>query len=1185
MIEKLLVVGLSNAAVAAALALIALAVTRIWRHAPLAHLLWLVVLVKLVTPPLFNLPIPIPMASESITPVDTDSLPPIPRANVGDSEALFVAPSSQAPFLLPDDADAIGQDSESVFRDDPRGHAANVERASIPVTTPEDHSLYGNFVNPWRALSRVVPSVWLAGALVVMAAALVRLYRFGWLLRRAAAAPPELREEVARLASVVGLRRVRDVRVTGARVAPLVFGVGAGSILLFPQALLSSLGKEERTTMFAHELAHLRRRDHWLTWFELLVVSLFWWYPVAWFARRQLHRAADQCCDGWVVKWFPDKALPYAESMMKAVDFLAEGGRPVAGLASGFGQVSSLKRRFEMVLGNRTSHCLALPLRLTVVPAAMLLLLFSPILILAEKEQDRTPSAREAEAMNGDFVRLPDKLVGQVEGEDGKPIADARVVIELKDDGAVAHLITLTCGYRIVRTWQATTDKQGRYEIDTSTLGPQPTHRHFDGRARSKGYAEYRMRYAWTVKTVVEKGRLAPVKMPLGRVVRGRVVDPDGKPPKNIVIQKGGMLQRNESWFPHPSAGKQDGTFAITVPKDVDVVFWVHATGWAPGHVKVPATTADVGDVVLRPGTIVIGRVLDGNGDPIPGVVVAMEGEQDVGIERARFSPNLATKTSTDGRFRLSPVVGKYKIWVTSGAATDDRIHERYLYSDRSPPLIAPQLIVLDGKEMQHEVNFRARSTLTVRGTIRWPDGKPVPHIGITTGTIMEGARGGITLGHALSDEDGGYEIELPKPMRDVHISVVGAKDAAGKWHEAFPVDAVRAHRKHARFMTFKLLEDDLDEADWQLRPLNLGQGFPVLPQPAKESLPESSVTKALPSVRVIFAHDAWARFVAWSPDGKTLASGSLLGGPDELALWDPQTGEAKWRVEMPRGEPLCSLAFSLDGTTLAIGAGGKVLLRDVDTGRLRRTLIGHGGACVFCCAFSPDGNTLATGGGRSDNTIRLWGLASGELKGTLSGHRDEVLSVTFSDDGKTLLSAAGRDDPTVRIWDVDASKLRRTIHEFAGTWLQAFSPDGEVFAEARSGGVFLWDLRSGKLKQALKTRFEESRVGAIIPWRMIQTISFSPNGRLVAAGDDSGFVEVWDARSGDLRQSFTAGRHVSSIAFSPHAMSLAAGTRDGRINIWRIDQNQPDENQRQGAAGRTSRWEMDLARHDPDLP
>ncbi len=84
MIEQLSAVVLSNAIVVTVLTVVVLAATRIWRHAPLAHLLWLVVLMKLVTPPVVNLPVAIPGVSESVADRDTEpfgSVVPTPKVH------------------------------------------------------------------------------------------------------------------------------------------------------------------------------------------------------------------------------------------------------------------------------------------------------------------------------------------------------------------------------------------------------------------------------------------------------------------------------------------------------------------------------------------------------------------------------------------------------------------------------------------------------------------------------------------------------------------------------------------------------------------------------------------------------------------------------------------------------------------------------------------------------------------------------------------------------------------------------------------------------------------------------------------------------------------------------------------------------------------------------------------------
>ena len=152
---------------------------------------------------------------------------------------------------------------------------------------------------------------WFLGTLIMMAILFVRVYRFRAILRRASEAPADLCQEVASLSKTAGVRSKLDVRVSDACLAPLVFGCGGRVVLLLPTSLLSRLDSDERTTLIAHELAHLRRRDHWTNWFTMLITTLYWWLPIGWFARRQLSRLADLCCDGWAVSWFPDKSVSH----------------------------------------------------------------------------------------------------------------------------------------------------------------------------------------------------------------------------------------------------------------------------------------------------------------------------------------------------------------------------------------------------------------------------------------------------------------------------------------------------------------------------------------------------------------------------------------------------------------------------------------------------------------------------------------------------------------------------------------------------------------------------------------------------------------------------------------------------------------------------------------------------------
>ena len=144
------------------------------------------------------------------------------------------------------------------------------------------------------------------------------------------------------------------------KLSPMLWAVGACPRLIIPTELWKGLDERQRGTLLVHELAHLRRGDHRVRIFELVVTALYWWNPVLWWARQALRDVEEQCCDAWVVWAFPEAAKSYAETLLETLDFLNHSGPSEPLLASGFGKVQHLRRRLTMIMSGTTPRLVGL---------------------------------------------------------------------------------------------------------------------------------------------------------------------------------------------------------------------------------------------------------------------------------------------------------------------------------------------------------------------------------------------------------------------------------------------------------------------------------------------------------------------------------------------------------------------------------------------------------------------------------------------------------------------------------------------------------------------------------------------------------------------------------------------------------------------------------------------------------
>src|SRR5262249_40242107 len=139
--------------------------------------------------------------------------------------------------------------------------------------------------------------LWLSGSLLWWGLVGLRVVRFRRLLRQMQPAPAALLDRSRRLAGLLGLRRCPGIWLVAAPVSPMLWSLDGRPRLLLPAALWERLNDDQRDTLLLHELAHLRRRDHWVRLVEVAAPRLYWWEPGAWWAPRAAPQAAAACFD------------------------------------------------------------------------------------------------------------------------------------------------------------------------------------------------------------------------------------------------------------------------------------------------------------------------------------------------------------------------------------------------------------------------------------------------------------------------------------------------------------------------------------------------------------------------------------------------------------------------------------------------------------------------------------------------------------------------------------------------------------------------------------------------------------------------------------------------------------------------------------------------------------------------
>lgn len=297
-----------------------------------------------------------------------------------------------------------------------------------------------------------------------------------------------------------------------------------------------------------------------------------------------------------------------------------------------------------------------------------------------------------------------------------------------------------------------------------------------------------------------------------------------------------------------------------------------------------------------------------------------------------------------------------------------------------------------------------------------------------------------------------------------------------------------------------------------------------------KTPIEETPVTTDGVQVVIQQGHTGIIQAVAMSPDGRYAVS----GGMDETAkLWDLASGQ---EIQSFSGFGMMGprhLAFSDDSHTVVVADMQTVKVFDVSTGRELRTVEPF---IVERLAISGNGEWMAVSGrhlqrNKSRRTLEVIHLVTGQTAPPLPDSEDHS-PLVINRNGRLLVTQRTEDDGELVLWDLAAQRPIRELGDSSEIWLAALSPDGTILAtqDLDDGTLTVRNIQTGEILYT-KDAPDPDNPGGI-------SMTFSPDGRLLALSFFSRPAQILEARSGEVQTEMIA----TAINFSPDNRQLIIG-------------------------------------------
>jgi len=642
-------------------------------------------------------------------------------------------------------------------------------------------------------------------AYLISVGAILILWGEAWRRRsRLARDASPANEELCQLLASVGDGRVAQTQllVSKSISSPVMWGLVRPTIVI-PAAFVAQADPTALRWSLAHEWAHVVRHDIATLNLANLGKLVFFYHPLYWWLRRQLTLSQDFLADAFAARQTEAK-----EEYASFIVALAKSKRQIAltGTLGIGGRRSNLFRRVERLLNSNRPPAeqirrgpavgiVAVTLFATVAVSGVRLSAEPPTL---EPVADQAASIEERSknSSGNDQANAPEPITYESQVVDrvtGKPIAGATIRIKHK-----LSKDPETGGWKTLQTTTHTSDEQGRFQF---TLPPEEVAQRSLYLEVDANHPEYQPLGGVGYSHAMIRKNLANgdapffsnLKLSPGQPITATVLEPNGTPSagtKFIIYSKAPTKKRSD-WKPgafQDGTTDENGVLKAVVATPGDGVLWVCPKDFSPVAIRLGDERGNLDPIRLEQGTRLSGRVLDREGNPVPGVAVnashlprdASAASEYLRMNSVGSQIGAGGRTDTEGRFLLNPVpAGEYRLEVSN-----------FLNDPSSPPeettdkkldhLFVPLGVTLEEGEEVEPIEIQAHPEVIVRGRFFDSKGNPRPSheqdlFGKINGTSF-------FKRSTKPAKDGWFEFRAPRGLEDTQLLLVTNEHSALRW-------------------------------------------------------------------------------------------------------------------------------------------------------------------------------------------------------------------------------------------------------------------------------------------------------------------------------------------------------------------------------------------------------------------